>query len=338
MGSLCLGVAAAIQCGVSGFDYEAADADPGGARTNMNPDIEIRHLRYFLTVAETENFTRAAERLGVTQPSVSQQIKDLEDKLGTLLLRRSGKRVKLTEAGEAFAQTAAVVVRKLEEARESVSRVAGALSGHLEIGVAPLLNLAWIPGSIARMATEFPGVTITVTERATHAIETEVEANRCDVGLGILTRRSPNLRCEPLTADELWLVVSEQHPLAVRSSLAIADLAEQSLALLPSTFDVRAWTDGLFRQNGLRARVAVEINSIAAVVACVQRCDLATLLPKIALAGRDASRLKTIKLTGKTSRIDFGVITSRAIPATAAVREFVRIVKDVAADKPARAK
>src|SRR3954465_14591266 len=86
----------------------------------MNDSIELRHLRYFLAVAETENFTRAAERLKISQPSISKQITQLEQALRTPLFRRVGKRVFLTEAGQAFRKGAEVVLRKLEDACNSV--------------------------------------------------------------------------------------------------------------------------------------------------------------------------------------------------------------------------
>jgi LysR family cyn operon transcriptional activator len=302
----------------------------------MHPEIEIRHLRYFLTVAETENFTRAAERLGVTQPNVSQQVRDLEQKLGTPLLRRLGKRARLTDAGAAFATAARIVLRKLEEARDSVRNVSGGLAGHLEISTAPLVNLAWVPPVLERMLREFPGVTINVTERATHIIETEVEAGRCDIGLGILSHRSPNLRCEVLTRDSLALVVHESHPLAARRTVEVKDLAAQDLALLPNTFDVRHWAEDLFRRAHLRPQVAIEINTVGAALAIVERTGLATLLPPIALVNRDAKHLRVVKIGGELFEFEFGLIGSRTNEPSPTAREFSRLLREHLAGKTVR--
>lgn len=303
----------------------------------MHPDIEIRHLRYFLTVAETENFTRAAERLGVTQPNVSQQIRDLEEKLGTPLLRRLGKRAKLTDAGSAFASSARMVLRKLEDARDSVRNVSGGLAGHLEISAAPLVNLAWVPPVLERMLREFPGVTINVSERATHIIETEVEAGRCDLGMGILSHRSPNLRCEILTKDSLALVVHESHPLSGRRMVEVKDLAEQGLVLLPNTFDVRHWAEDLFRRAHLRPRIAIEVNTVGSALAIVERTGLATLLPPIALIGRSAKNMRVVKIGGDLFEFEFGLIGSRAIAPSPTAREFSRILRENLAVKAPRA-
>ena len=101
----------------------------------MSKSIEIRHLRYFLAVSQTENFTRAAERLRISQPSISEQITPLELALRTPLFRRVGKRVFLTEAGAEFRKSAEVVLRKLDDACTSVSEIAGLLRGHVDVGV-----------------------------------------------------------------------------------------------------------------------------------------------------------------------------------------------------------
>ena len=160
----------------------------------MSESIEIRHLRYFLAVAQTENFTRAAERLRISQPSISQQITQLERALRTPLFRRVGKRVFLTEAGAAFRKSAEVVLRKLDDACNSVSDIAGLLSGRVDVGVIPALHFAWIPPLLGQMARKHPGVTVGVQELASSGVETEIEAGRLDIGFGLITRNSPSIR------------------------------------------------------------------------------------------------------------------------------------------------
>jgi DNA-binding transcriptional LysR family regulator len=113
----------------------------------MDPRIELRHLRYFLAVADAEGFTRAAERLGVSQSSVSQQVKDLEDMLEAPLFRRLGRRLQLTEAGLALRASAGSAVRKVEEACAMAAKASDAQAGHLEVGVVPARS--W-PGSRRR--------------------------------------------------------------------------------------------------------------------------------------------------------------------------------------------
>jgi LysR family cyn operon transcriptional activator len=296
----------------------------------MNPDIELRHLRYFLAVAETENFTRAAERLGVTQPNVSQQIKDLERELGTPLFRRLGQRLQLTDAGTAFATHAAVVLRKLDHACESVARVDGLQSGHLEVGVVPSVHMAWVPAALARMSVDFPGITIAVHERASHLVETEVEAGRYDIGIGMLSHASPNLRFERLLVEGIALIVPASHALAKRSSIDVKELADTRLVLMPESFDLRHAIDDVLRRSRVRPRVVCEINTIDSTLATVLSAGLPTLLPPIVLQGRKPLGLRAVTVVGKGKGIEFGLFWARGADPSAAAREFAGFLRDAA--------
>lgn len=288
----------------------------------MNESIELRHLRYFLAVAEAENFTRAAERLRITQPSVSQQIAHLERTLRTPLFRRIGKRVQLTEAGAAFRKGAEVVMLKLEDACASVHDVSGLVTGHVDLGVIPALNVAWVPSVLGRVSRDYPGITVGVQERASSGIETELEAGRLDLGLGIMTRNSPNIRYEHLVSEPFSILVAEGHELARHKSIDPRDLEGVRFALLPSSFDMRRTGDEVFRRSRVRPRVVFEIGNIESVLSSVVSAGTATLLPAIVLRRREALGLRAIPLTGKSRRMDFGLLwpsASSASPAALAV-------------------
>lgn len=297
----------------------------------MSPEIEIRHLRYFLAVADTENFTRAAERLGVTQPSISQQIRDLENELGTTLFQRLGKRVRMTDAGIAFRQRADVVMRKMEEACASVTHVPGQMSGHIDVGVIPALHLSAIPPVLARFAKDFPSVTVAVHERASRYIEVEIEAGRYDFGFGLMTNKSPNLRCETILSEELALIVRGDHPHASKSELPIRDLEKQPISVLPESFDMRQLVEGLYERVKLRPKIAFEISTIDSALHTVVHSGIPTILPPIVLKGREALHLRSIKLTGSNRKIDFGLIFARGSKPIPAVAEFVSALRAVMA-------
>ncbi|HEV8094369.1 MAG TPA: LysR substrate-binding domain-containing protein [Burkholderiales bacterium] len=295
----------------------------------MNELIEIRHLRYFLAVAETENFTRAAERLHITQPSVSQQIAILERTLHTPLFRRIGKRVQLTEAGAAFRKGAQVVLRKLKEACESVHDVAGLVAGHVDLAVIPALHVAWVPSVLERMSRDYPGVTVSVQERDSSGIETELEAGRLDLGFGLATRSSPTIRYERLVSEPFSLLVSEKHEFAKRRTIDTKDLQGVRLVLLPNSFDMRRAADEIFRRSRVRPRVVFEIDSIDSVLLSVLRAGTPTLLPAIVLRGREALGLRAVPLAGKTRHIDFGLLWSSASSASPAALAVAASLKAV---------
>jgi len=278
----------------------------------MRRPIEIRHLQYFLAVAETENFTRAAQRLRVTQPSVSQQVAQLERVLGTPLLLRIGKRVQLTEAGAAFRKGAEVVLRRLEDACRTVLDVSELVTGHVDLGVIPPLHVPWVPAVLTSLARSNPGVTVTVQERYSSSIEIELEHGRLDLGFGLATRVSPGIRYERLVSEPLALVVGPRHGLAARPSVGPDDLRGERLVFLPNSFDIRRFADEYLRRVRVRPKVVFEIDNIDSVLACVRRVGTPTLLPPIVLRGREGLGLRAIPLSGTGLRIDFGILWPRA--------------------------
>ena len=288
----------------------------------MSESIDIRHLRYFLAVAQTENFTRAAERLHISQPCVSQQITQLERALRTPLFRRVGKRVYLTEAGDTFRKHAEVVLRKLEDACSAVNDIAGLVTGRVDIGVIPALHVAWVPLVLEGIVRDYPGVTIRVQEMASSEVESELEAGRVDIGFGLMTRNSPNLRYERLISEPFSLIVSDTSEFARRKSIALKALEDVRLVLLPESFDMRRAADEVLRHANVHPKVVYEIDNIDAVLASVVRAKMPTLLPEIVLRGRELPSLRAIPLAGKTLKMGFGILwpaASATSPAALAV-------------------
>ncbi|MEP7072496.1 MAG: LysR family transcriptional regulator, partial [Verrucomicrobiota bacterium] len=163
--------------------------------------LEIRHLRYFLAVAEAGSFSRAANRLGTSQPNVSQQMRDLEAALRISLFQRKGRRIFLTATGLIFQERARAILRQIENVLEEVSTEPGQMRGALHLGVVPILNVALMPQLLGMFAENHPGISLDVEEISSTEIETALEEGRMDVGLGFLTRHSPNLRYERLCTD-----------------------------------------------------------------------------------------------------------------------------------------
>ncbi len=302
----------------------------------MDPRIELRHLRYFLAVADAEGFTRAAERLGVSQSSVSQQVKDLEDMLEAPLFRRLGRRLQLTEAGLALRASAGSAVRKVEEACAMAAKASDAQAGHLEVGVVPGAILAWVPSALEQMSARYPAVTVAVHERAASAIDTEVEAGRLDLGCGVLTRASPNLRYESLVQEAVVLIVPAGHPLAKRGSVTVKELERAPLVLLPHSFDMRRIVDDLFRRAHAKPHVAYEISSIPSTMETVLRTGAATILTSLVLAGSGASKLRAVPLREPGLRIDFGIISLRAGEPSPAAKAFAAVLRENCRGAPRR--
>jgi LysR family cyn operon transcriptional activator len=295
----------------------------------MQDPLEIRHLRYFLAVAEAGSFSRAADRLGISQPSVSQQMRDLEAGLRVALFQRRGKRILLTPRGLIFQEHARAILRQLENFLQELNSEPGELRGALRLGVVPILNVPLVPHLMGLFAANHPGISIIVEEISSTEIETALEEGRMDVGLGFVTRHSPNLRYERLCKDEFALIVSETHPWSKRRIIPFSELHHQRLLQLPDSFVMRRMTDEICRNHQVRPRTVAEINAIETLLRALAPLQAAALMPKIALRGREALQLKAIRLEGKNLGLEIGLLRLSDSAANSAVAAFTNLVKAV---------
>jgi len=293
----------------------------------MHDPMELRHLRYFLAVAEAGSFSRAADRLGISQPTLSQQMRDLEAALRVSLFQRRGKRILLTSAGLIFQEHARAILRQFESFLQELSSESQQLRGALHLGVVPILNVPLVPHLLGLFAVKHPGISIIVDEISSTEIETALEEGRMDVGLGFVTRYSPNLRYERLCTDEFALVVSEEHAWSKRRKIPFAELHQQRLVQLTDSFVMRHMTDEICRKHQVRPRTVAEISSIETLLRSLATLKAAALMPKIVLRGREGLKLKAIQLQGKNLGVEIGLLRLSDSLGNSAVSAFTALAK-----------
>jgi DNA-binding transcriptional LysR family regulator len=196
--------------------------------------MELRQLRYFVAVAEELHFRRAAERLHISQPPLSQQIRALEDELGFELLTRTRRRVQLTPAGEAFLRDARVVLGELEGAVATARRIDAGQTGRLRVGFVGSALLSIVPGTVERFRASRPGVAIELRERSMVDQLRAVSAGVIDVGLV----RPPidddgELRAQTVLRERTVAALPAGHALARLARVPLARLAAEPLVLFP---------------------------------------------------------------------------------------------------------
>ncbi|MDI9915786.1 transcriptional regulator CynR [Rhodococcus sp. IEGM 1379] len=242
--------------------------------------MELRHIRYLLAVAEHQNFTRAAEALHVSQPTLSQQIKQLEIALRVQLLDRSGRVVRTTDAGEAFLRYARRALQDLDAAERAIHDVQDLSRGSLRLATTPTFAAYLVGPLMDRFTTRHPGITVTVQEMTQDRIEAELARDGLEVGIAFTDVHSDEIECESLFVETLSLVVGEEHSRAGRRKpLPAKELEDQALVLLSSDFATRLHIDRYFKDQGITPRTAIEVSSIGAIVEIVRRGSLATVLP-----------------------------------------------------------
>jgi LysR family transcriptional regulator, transcription activator of glutamate synthase operon len=257
--------------------------------------MELRHLRYFLAVAEARSFTGAARRLHLAQPALSQQVRALENELGVTLIERGARTRGLTEAGARFARRARRILLEAEAATEEMAAHAGARTGRVRFGSA-LQSLAEgpLPPLLAEFHRRHPDVRVAFREAHTAPLLAQLAEGRLDLALihlgrgdGATLRVDPGgapLAIEPLYREPLVVVVGPGHRLAGRAVVRLAELAEEEFVSFGPGSTVRELVARAARRAGFQPRAAVSAVNLGTVRALVSAGLGVSVLPRTALA------------------------------------------------------
>lgn len=234
--------------------------------------MELRHLRYFVAVAEERHFGRAAERLHMAQPPLSQQIRQLESELGVLLLHRTTRRVDLTDAGTAYLDRARGILASVDDAGAEAQRVDQGLVGRLVIGCVGSATYSLLPALARRLREELPGIDFSF--RGEMLVPDQVEALRAGViDLALLRPpvAGPGLEVRPLRKDRLIVALPDGHRLVDRRRVRVADLRDEDLVVHPSRGRsmMHGLVEDLCREAGFRPRVRHEVAETSTLVTFV---------------------------------------------------------------------
>lgn len=297
--------------------------------------MELRHLRYFIGVAEEENVSRAALKLHVSQPALSRQIRDLEDELGFLLLERSAKSVRLTEAGRAFLIEARVVLQRVDEAVKAARAIATGGSGELHVGYAPSLTARILPQTLRAFQAELPTVRVRLHDFSTEEMLTGLLEGKLQVAfvVRLTSTLSRGLRFEELARDPMCLAVAPKHPLAGRRTVRLAEVAREPLI----TYTRKDYPDAhqnladMFATIKLKPRIVEEHDSVSSLIAAVEAGNGVTIAPE-SLACTAGPRLKLIPFSPALAPLVVGVAWPKA-GLTAVGERFVKCAREAVSKK-----
>ena len=290
--------------------------------------MELRHLRYFLALADHLNFTRAAAAAHVTQSTLSHQIGQLEAELGQRLFDRSERRVTITAAGELFLPKVVKALAEVDSGIALLHTSTRTLTGMLQIGTTPTLNMGMVPHCIARFVKDHPSVHLMVDESTGDLLISNMQAGRLDLVIAYKPFDLEGLLFEPLCTEEMVLVVGAGHPLADRRRVRMVELHRRELVLPPRKFTTRLQLDEAFQAAGAEPFVAVECASLAAILSLVQQSPFATIVSRSALP--NPTDLRAIALEGPSLVRTPGLIWTAERARSPAVAAFASIVRTVA--------
>lgn len=246
-----------------------------------------RSLRYLLAVAKHSSFTRAAESLFVSQPALSQQIKQLEAQIGIQLLERSGRNVHLTDAGEIYVHHVKRALAEINAAAQALDDLSDLTRGSLNLGLTPITDYLTAP-LIRDFITKYPRISLNTIEMTQQQIEEAVLQDQVNLGVIFsdsfsLSTRSADLEIYTLLTDSLVLAAASSAHLTTNANeclyLEEVGLVGHPLALLNSQFEMRKQIDAYFSYHEITPNVTLESNSLGVIIEVVRSGELHTILP-----------------------------------------------------------
>jgi len=290
--------------------------------------VNLHQLRIFYTVARLGSFSRAAEELRISQPSVSIQVADLERSLSVDLFEQLGKRIYLTDAGRVLEDYARQILNLVEEANSALAEVAGEYRGRLTIGASSTPGTYVLPRVIGAFQERFPNVTVTLDIANTRRIQERILRNELDVGIVGWEVSSHNLEVLPLLEDELVLVVPPGHQLAQAETVQAKVLRDQRVIMRERGSGTREAAEAALREAGVVLSPAMELGSNEAIKETVAAGLGVTILSTLAVAPEVAARrLIVVPMNDVSIRRSFRVVYHRDKRMGKALRTFLDMLQ-----------
>ena len=300
--------------------------------------MELRQLRYFVAVAEEMNFRRAAERLHIAQPALSQQITKFEKELGTALLTRTTRRVELTDTGRVLLTEGRRVLAEAEHARGAVDQAAHGAVGRLRIGFVASAALSIVPSTLLALQRLYPGIRVELSESTTDPQLRAAVEGSLDVCIVREVNEAEGLTVRPLLQERLIVAVHESHPLAHRGSVRLGELSGERFLTFPRQRVSRLYDHiaALCHQAGFRLEPAQEAVQFPTMLGLVAANTGIAIVPD----GMRVLRLPGLRYLGVSDPAAVSTVSIACRPdreTSPLVSQFIRIARDTALTTPTTA-
>jgi len=300
------------------------------AQTQLDLDraVTLRQLRTFKTVADLTSFSLAAQRLKLSQPSVSYQVKELEETLGLPLLDRLGKQVKLTEAGAVLYAYARRMLDVLDEATVAIEEMRGIKRGTLRVGASTTVGIYLLPAALGGFKKLHPGLVISLEIGTRERVQEQVLRNELDLAVVGPALKDPDLAIIPFLSDELVVVAPAGHALSGKRGLTLKDLARQPFIMREASSGSRWSLEKAARKAGAKLSVAMELGSNGAIKHAVESGLGLAVISRYATALEFSSgRLVELNVRGFPIRRDWHIVHLRRRKLPAPVTAFIDFLK-----------
>jgi len=295
--------------------------------------MELFQLRYLIAVADAGNFTRASERNNISQPSLSQQIKNLESELGIKLFHRLGRRVVPTEAGQVFLQRVRHILLEVEDASREL-KDSPTIERRIKVGAVPTLAPYLLPPLIERCRERYPNLLIHTHEDFRPDLIRGVIDGDLDLAIISQTVNDPRLSVELLYSEPLLLVVGKGHPLATKFAIVAADLADESFVLLGHTSTLSNEIERFCGDHNFVPKLGHRCSQVSTVKVLVALGTGISILPRSAIRPEDQKDLVYREIGGRVPTREVLVVRHQLRYQTKGAELFLQMLRNMVAEMP----
>jgi LysR family transcriptional regulator for metE and metH len=295
---------------------------------DMSPKLEVRHLKLLVTVAEEGSVTEAGKRLHLTQSALSHQLRDAEEKLGTALFLRLGRKMVLTPAGERLIACARRVLEELSDTEVQIEGLNGGSRGEIRLSTECYTCYHWLPPVLQKFHGKFSKVEVNIVASATSNPAAALLEGKLDVAIISSPPSNKSLRATPMFEDELVLVMSPKHRLATVSVVRPRDLETETVLIYPPR-EESTLINKLLKPAGVEAQRVIEVPLTEAIVELAAAGTGIGFLARWAVApAAEAGKVTTRPMGGRGFRRQWYAVTLRNQPVPQFVAEFVDLLSN----------
>ncbi|HJV07084.1 MAG TPA: LysR substrate-binding domain-containing protein [Chromobacteriaceae bacterium] len=291
--------------------------------------MDIRALRYFSEVVKRQSFTKAAEALFVTQPTISKMVKQLEDELGMPLILREGRHFRLTDAGRVTYERGREILSAMSQLKNELNDLASLSSGELVVGLPPMMGVAFFAPVVSAFRARYPGVELKMVEEGALGIEHSIRSGALEIGLAVLPVDNQIFDQFAVVRDPLCLIAPAGSPWHGKSVIHLAEIADQAFVLYPEDFTLYSRITHAFRELNKPLHIVGRSAHWDFIVKLVAARLGVTLLPRSVVEPLDREVYDVIPLSDRRLIWHLGLIWRKNSYLSHAARAWIAVTRDV---------
>ncbi|XJZ27902.1 cidABC operon transcriptional activator CidR [Bacillota bacterium Lsc_1132] len=289
--------------------------------------MDIKHLQYFIEVTNFKSFSRAADHLFITQPTISKMIKNLEEELGAALFDRSRKQVTLTDAGRIILEQAKLIDKAFKNLEMELNNLLGLKKGHIRIGLPPIFDAHVFLKIMGSFHDKYPGITFEIMEDGSKKIEEDVSNNLLDVGVIVLPTNNNLFEHFSFMEEDLKLILHLSHPLADRTEIDLAELTNESFILFNKDFVMHDRIISSCNSAGFSPHIISESSQWSFIEEMVA-CKLGISLLPESICSHLGKAVRSVKVVNPSIRWNLAIIWGKNQYLPYAAKEWLQFTKE----------